>query len=436
MNSLTSAQTRPRTQMLNPLQGLWQFWFKDLGSVSFMGTGILGLLLAVVMGFNLDDDKSLQVFSLLLNAAPISIASAIAWQGVRLQATEWVALVPHYREHIFIQMALVGLSCLGLSLACIYLLDAWQMLGSLGLVVAVSTVFIALCLQRPSAFNLSMLLYLGSTVAVDLAAHIPAPVLVAINLAAMTYLYLTLRLVCWHPEAKSVYLSSAETGWLWLPSFAQGKAIQAIQKFFMPINFFIGPLFLMPLVLIPMLFLGLSLFGEQDNTHSGFFLFIYLNSMLCLLLHWSRIMRWRGMQTLYLLPIFHGRQGFAKLMYRSQLRLLLLICVTFSLVSLIASLAEGDLEHWLIASLVNLGVCALSLGLGSACRTLRQLGVVFMGVALGGTLVALTLNTFAAFWGATSGTIPHTFIVSVMFSFIGLYLLSWGCTKFTRVKIN
>jgi hypothetical protein len=424
----------------NPLQGFWQFWFKDLGSVSFLGTGLFALPVALVLGLSLEGEKALQVAALMLNMGIISISCAIAWQGVRLQATEWAALVPHYRGHIFRQMALIGSSFLALSLACLYMLDAWLLLASLGLVVAVSTAFIALCLQRANAFNLSIIIYLGSTVSVDLAAYLPTLVLVVINLLAAGYLLLALKRMHWHHQAKSVYLNSAETGWLWLPNFAQGKLTQAIQKFFMPMNFFIGPLFLMPLIIIPLVFLGLSLFGDQGHLYSEHFRFIYLNSLLCLLLHWIRIMRWRGMQTLYLLPIFDGWQGFASLMYRSQLKLLMLICLSFALITGVGSVVQASLDTWLELNLVNLGLCAVALGLGSASNSVKQIGMVFLGIALGVTLIVALVKHFAGFLHGSAGTIlfeySYALIACVIFSAAGLWLLFWGSAKFVRVKIN
>jgi hypothetical protein len=419
---------------------LWQFWFKDLGSVSFLGTGLLSLPVALAIGLSLEGEKALQVAALMLNMGIVSTSCAIAWQGLRLQASEWAVLVPHYRGHIFRQMALIGLSFLGLVLACIYLLDAVQLLVSASLMLAASSAFIGLCQQRPNAFNLSILLYLSGIVAVDLATYIPSALLMAFNVFAGVYLYLSLKGMAWHPDAKSVYLNSTETGWLWLPSFAQGKATQAIQTFFMPINFFIGPMFLMPLVLIPLIFIGLHVFGDADPHQSNLFVFIYLNSLLCLLLHWSRIMRWQGMQTLYLLPIFDAWQGFAQLMYRSQLKLLLVICVVFALVTAMTHPAQANLAAWLTPNLANLGLCALSLGLGSLCRSVRQIALVFMGIALGVVLIAVGLKEFSHVLSTTADRFfygySYTLTSSGFFSLLGLALLAWGCASFERVKIN
>jgi hypothetical protein len=438
MNSLTQLGTSAPKR--NLLQGLWQFWFKDLGSVSFLGAGLLSLPVALAIGLSLEGEKALQVSALMLNMGIVSTSCAIAWQCLRLQASEWAALVPQYRGHIFSQMALIGFSFLGVGLACIYLLDAWQLLASLSLMLAASCTFIALCLQRPNAFNLSMLLYLSGIVAIDIAAFIPSALLMVFNMLAGAYLSLSLKRFAWHPDAKSVYLNSTETGWLWLPSFAQGKATQVIQKFFMPINFFIGPMFLMPLVLIPLIFICLHLFAEKEPQYSNLFVFIYLNSLLCVLLHWSRIMRWPGMQTLYLLPIFHGWQGFAQLMYRSQLTLLTLICVIFALVTAATHSAQASLSTWLIPVLVNFGLSAMSLGLGSLCRTVKQIALVFTGIAFGVVLISVCLKEFGYLLSTSVDTVFYgysvTLIANVIFSLLGWALLSWGCASFARVKIT
>ncbi|ABE53368.1 conserved hypothetical protein [Shewanella denitrificans OS217] len=438
MNSLSHLATSAPKR--NLLQGLWQFWFKDLGSVSFLVTGLLSLPVALAIGLSLEGEKALQVAALMLNMGIVSTSCAIAWQGLRLQASEWAVLVPHYREHIFSQMALIGFSFLGLGLACIYLLDAWQLLASLSLMLAASGTFIALCQKRPNAFNLSILLYLSGIVATDIAAFIPSTLLMVFNVLAGVYLCLSVKGIAWHADAKSVYLNSTETGWMWLPSFAQGKVTQAIQKFFMPINFFIGPMFLMPLVLIPLTFLGLHWFGDADPQHSSLFVFIYLNSILCILLHWSRIMRWQGMQTLYLLPIFHGWQGFAQLMYRSQLKLLMLICVTFALVTAVTHSAQASLAAWLTPNLVNVSLCALSLGLGSLCRTVRQIALVFIGIAFGVVLISVCLKEFGYLLSTSVDTVfygySYTLVASGIFSLLGLALLSWGSASFARVKIT
>jgi hypothetical protein len=48
-----------------------------------------------VIGLSLEGEKALQVAALMLNMDIISVSCAIAWQEMRLQATQWAALVPH-----------------------------------------------------------------------------------------------------------------------------------------------------------------------------------------------------------------------------------------------------------------------------------------------------------------------------------------------------
>ena len=55
MNSLSHLATSAPKR--NLLQGLWQFWFKDLGSVSFLVTGLLSLPVALAIGLSLEVKK-------------------------------------------------------------------------------------------------------------------------------------------------------------------------------------------------------------------------------------------------------------------------------------------------------------------------------------------------------------------------------------------
>ena len=155
-------------------------------------------------------------------------------------------------------------------------------------------------------------------------------------------------------------------------------------------------------------------------------------------------MRWRGMQTLYLLPIFDGWQGFANLMFRSQLKLVIFICLTFALVTAIDDFSTGSLPAWLELNLINLGLCALALGLGCASNSVKQIGIIFLGIALGITLVAVLLKHFADVFSETLNTTAgaislescYALIACVIFSLTGLWLLHWGSAKFARVKLN
>lgn len=95
---------------LNLLQrrfaGVLRFWFYDLGSASFMGVALLGLLMLVpIIGF----DK-LEILPLMLGMVQISVSAAVAWQLNRLAATEWSILLPEYRQNIFFQCAFMLLS--------------------------------------------------------------------------------------------------------------------------------------------------------------------------------------------------------------------------------------------------------------------------------------------------------------------------------------
>lgn len=90
-------------RLMNPFNGMLRLWCFDVGSVSFLGTGLLGMILGCITALQGKSDSAELLFSMGI----VSSSAAVAWQLIRLMASECAQLIPHYRRHIYIQSAVV-----------------------------------------------------------------------------------------------------------------------------------------------------------------------------------------------------------------------------------------------------------------------------------------------------------------------------------------
>ena len=89
-----SLQNSQLSAWRKPYRGMLRLWLFDLGSVSFIGTAGLGLVLGLLCFIS----GKTEVVSLVFSMATLSTAAAIAWQLNRLAATEVTCLIPSYQK--------------------------------------------------------------------------------------------------------------------------------------------------------------------------------------------------------------------------------------------------------------------------------------------------------------------------------------------------
>ncbi|GGE89765.1 hypothetical protein [Shewanella carassii] len=333
-------------------------WLKDIGSVSFLITAGLGLFLALVIQLSGDSDKT----GMLQAMAILSGCAAFAWQSNRLAACEWLVLVPGFKKALLLQATvlaiLVQLICLAISPANLAIQGvAW----SLGLA------FVLACLRYPKCFYWSVLLFLVLPISESIARLLPAWSWWLATTVLLVMLARQLRLLCWHPQARSIYLNGLEAGWVLGPRLGIWQPLLRLEAWLHPVNFFIGPTLSWLLILLPgsSLLLILVNLGWHKQL-PVIYIAGQLAMLICFLVHWSRLQRWRGAELLLLLPGHTGLAGLTAAFARGQTRLLALLGLMLTLI-LMLDWFVGETQglagvHQLLAALWG---SALLLALGS-----------------------------------------------------------------------
>ena len=374
----------------NWLKGSLRLWLFDLGCASFLGVGLFGLVMALALPLLFADDIEREVDTLLLlmNMFVASTCVAIAWQMNRLAATEWAAIVPQYQQSVCLQA--IALLFVSLSIALVFLLahNALAKMDELLLTVFFGLGFIYFSLKNSSAFYLSFVLYVSLPMLPYLASLLPAAgcfVLLIANIVLAAMLWRKLSTSGWNNKARAVYLNGLEMGWFWLPSFSSSKLLNRFERYLHPANYFIGPMLTMMILAMPIVTLLLALAAYVlDVQIPVLFLLVQFNSIACAMLHWSRIQRWRAVESLFVLPGFNGKQGMVNAFMLAQYRLLAILTVSMLLTSAIVSLMSShiSLSIWLHIVLSNVIGCAAILGLGAMCRSSMQISATIFLVAL------------------------------------------------------
>ncbi|WP_153912947.1 hypothetical protein [Shewanella sp. TC10] len=401
MNS-PSSSTQPNTKVSkstfrNPFKGFYSLWLRDFGSLSFLMVALLGCGLTILT--ILTKPEKIDVINLALGMTILSISTSVAWQFIKLAASECAVLIPHYRQQVLIQATSIWVVTLVLSLVA-FKLSELTSIAILMLFVSIGMGFIYVCLIKPQRFNFSMLVYLCLPITPELTHYIPqlmADFIVLIPLLLAVLIARELTRFSWNQDARAIYLNGQETGWMVGPIVGQNPWFIKLSRYLHPASFFIGPMLGMVLTAS----LVLSAVGVLSAAYMNVDLPILmvlsqLMIMVCALIHWTRVQRWRAAETLYMLPSFSGKAGLVEQFFKSQLRLLGIVIVIMSLISLLSALFNPQ-----ITLLVGLHIVAtttwaagFALAFGALSRStlhisLSMLPVFSSAIWLSVSLVAL-----------------------------------------------
>ncbi|AZG71400.1 ABC transporter permease [Shewanella livingstonensis] len=404
----------------NPYRGMLRIWLFDLGSVSFLGTGALGLVVGLLCLISGDIEGARILFSMTI----VSTAAAIAWQLNRLAATESTGLVPSYQAHVLQQAATIAVGVLLLLiLACIGFF-AVEVIPRLLIAIVVSLLFIWACLWRSNSFHLSFVLFITVPFLDKLAPTMP-PWVMLIIAVVLSYRVIGLcRQLRWNNEARVVYLNAVQMGWMWLPSIKGFTWVTRVERFFHPMNFFIGPMLVLMVLCLPIITLGLMLLSWFFELNlPTLFLLAQFSVITCAIVHWSRIQRWRATETLFLLPCYSGLTGMKVAFYRSQYRFIAVLVIMVSVIGLVSLAIDPQLT---LLFVFHLGLstfwgCAIMLGAGSASRNSHQATAAMLIVFVHSILVSLS---FAALKNGDS--MMMWLLVDAPLVVIGIATLTWG----------
>ncbi|EGM68149.1 hypothetical protein [Shewanella sp. HN-41] len=420
VNLMPAATTKGAPQRLNPFKGMLRLWCFDIGSVSFLGTGLLGMVLGCITALQGKSDSAELLFSMGI----VSSSAAVAWQLIRLMASECAQLIPHYRRHIYIQSAVVLTSVFGIGVLCCLALGLTSSLSTLVLALVMSFAFIWLCLLSTQWFYASFLLFVLVPFISLMTAHTP----LWLSLIALVVLGGLIIRVCsalpWRAEARAVYLNGLEMGWFWLPNLQSMRILSRFERYLHPTNFFIGPMLTILLLLIPAVCLALGVLSHQFHQNFPVLLLLaQFSVIMCSLVHWSRVQRSRSTETLLLMPGFDGRKGLIAAFCRGQQRLLNVVVGIMLACSLLLGWLSGDLNMQLVGHLVlsTYWACALTLGFGSMCRRVLHVTLTMMVVAGHSLWVSISLASLR-----DGGNLGDWFIWDMLLMILGSIVLFWG----------
>ncbi len=377
--------------------GMTRFWFYDLGSASFMGVAVLGLVMMVPILFF----SKPQVLPLMLGMVQVSVSAAVAWQLNRLAATEWSILIPEYRQNVLFQSAFMLLLSFTIGVLVSIFAGVEGAVISLLLATGLGLLFIYLCQIKSGVYYLSILLYLF-LLFMDSVAELLSPVLIGalvlVNLGLAWALWQKSNQSRWHPDARTVYLNALEMGGIWLPTAKSYRLISKLEQHLHPVNFFMGPLLAMLIIAMPVITLVIALISHLLGVQiPALFLLVQFSCVACTMVHWSRIQRWRAVETLFMLPGFSGKQGMIDAFNRSQFQLLCLFTLIMALTAALVALFNPAITWaiWLHFVLSTFFGCGFLLGAGSACKSALHLSTTMLIVIAHSAWVSSTLRIFS-----------------------------------------
>ncbi|GGP96124.1 ABC transporter permease [Shewanella ulleungensis] len=418
---MSALQTQnPQVTWRKPYQGMFRLWLYDLGSVSFLGTSLLGLVLGVVMLISGKTD----VVSLVFAMSTVSASASIAWQLNRLVATETCQLIPNYQANVLQQSLTIAVAVIGFQVLACVIFSAYEVIAQLWLAVAVGLGFVWLCLWRSHYFHLSFALFIAVPFLDELASRLSQWASLII-VAMLFYRVIGLcRQLRWNSDARVVYLNAVQMGWMWLPSIKGVAWIGKFERLFHPMNFFIGPVLTMMMLALPVIAIGLMLFSWLfDFDLPTVFLIAQFSVISCAIIHWSRIQRWRATESLFLLPCYSGLMGMKDAFYLSQYRFIAAMVLIVTGIGLLKSLFEPQFS---ILFLAHLGLstfwgCAIMLGVGSASRNSQQATAAMLVVFAHSIMVSMS---FAALRDGDSVT--PWLLLDIPLAIVGVLALMWG----------
>ncbi|WP_394204204.1 hypothetical protein [Shewanella waksmanii] len=383
----------------SPFKGVVRFWLFDVGSASFLGVSLMALVLMLIAPVLAP--AKIENFAVMLSMLQVSTATAIAWQLMRLSATEWADLVPDYRRNIIIQSIVLALIS---TLLCIGLAWFWQLplfVTELMLASLLGLGFISLTLIRPASFHLSFLLFVCLVFLSDLALVLNENNHILLMLLSIMLLLVAwqLRRQVWHSQARSVYQNGLEMGWFWLPNMGNAKLLAKLESYLHPLSFFVGPLLSIMLIGLPVLtLLAAVVMTAMGINMPVLFLLSQFICVLCAIVHWCRIQRWRGVETLYLLPGFDGKQGMIDLFIRSQNRLIGLIIISMAVTAALVGLLNETMSFamWLHVVLTTFIGSGLLLGLGCMSSRVLHISLAMFAVVVYSGYLSYSMSQMSA----------------------------------------
>ncbi len=411
-------------------RGMVRQWCYDLGGASFLGSGLIGL----VMAFGISFDPRLEPLTILLGLTIISSAIACGWQLNRISASEEAQVIPGYIDRVLFQCLFVTVLAVLLSILVLFNAGMIELIGLLGAITSWGMAFIYLCTKWPKGFFLAIFAYLIMPWLPDVYESlenqfIPAHLLVWLAVPVLGMLiYQHYQSTSWHSDARSVYLNGSEMGFYWMPQISGNPLLSWFDRQLHPVSFFVGPMLTMTILIYPCLMLVISIVAWFMKLDLPVYLILLQGLVIaCSLVHWSRIQRWRSVELLMVLPGYVGREGMRKAFFAAQNRLIAMVTVAASITICASLMIQGEFKFdiWLHLSFASFWGAALILGLGAACRTAMHISltifivILVTAIQMGSLESLLEKESYSLIWLA----------IDVVAGLLALGALKWGSLR-------
>jgi len=321
---------------------------------------------------------------------------AVAWQSVKLQASELQQLVPGFKRVIVGQSLLVLASLYVPLLLIASFYHDTELLLSLALGGIVGSGFWWYCRRNGAAFRYVSLLFFVVAVLAAWLNRVPDTWLLPAWILHTLVLIATTRgrgADNWTQQALYIYQRGLNSGWSPIHSQESGRWTQQLNQRLFPVSFFFGStigLYLSIYAVAALFAVILNRFIDIKESAT----FIAANFILLLfyLLHWTRVQRHRSWEQLYLLPLYASRTAMQDDFVRVTERLCLgVLPISFVFAYLLYLPQQlSDALEVLSYALSLCASCLLCNAISNLCQKSYWLGLVYVV-----TLLALAL---ALYW--------------------------------------
>ena len=355
-------------------QGAVSFWLKDVGCASYFIAAIITTLLCLI-ATGIED-----LIGLMIMFSIICMYSAIAWQSIRLQATEWQSLVVGYRKHVMFQGKVFIILSNLISILSIIIAGNINLLATLTMANLVG--IIIWFLNRSFSHLFTSVCYFSFFIATLVCVLIEQlPVwLIPVNVVAFIAIVLFHKSFTsaykWRPDSLLNYRNGLQSGWSPVPSGFLSNYGSSINKGLFPLSYFVGSGLSQYLILITLLcFFGVVANLFYNITEQAIFVLTLNLFAIVTLSLWSKVQKQNSWELLFTLPIYNTSYSAKVALSKSVLRLATLVALLCF--STAAALTLANQELLLVNALSYSLACAagllLSFAIGNICKNINLL---------------------------------------------------------------
>ncbi|WP_421419371.1 hypothetical protein ACN9JF_03835 [Pseudoalteromonas lipolytica] len=365
-------------------QGMANFWLNDVGCASYFVAAILAAFLSLITA------SIENINALIIMFSTICIYSSIAWQSIKMQATEWQFLVVGYREHVMFQGKVFILLSNFISILSIIIANNIHLLATLSLANIIG--IIIWFLNRSHSHLFTFVCYCSFFIAalVDILIEQLPIWLIPVNIVLLiaTYFFQNKFITApysWHSGSLINYLNGLQSGWSPVPSSLFSNYGGSINKGLFPLSYFVGPglsQHLVLLILFCIIGVVINLFYNIAE-HVLFVLTLGLFTIVTLSL-WSKIQKKNSWELLLTLPIFNSSDNAKVALSYSIFKLSLLVATLCFVTTFALNFTNQSLSilNVLSYSLACTGGVLFSFAIGNIFKNINFLSL-FLCLAFG-----------------------------------------------------